>query len=238
MTIVCLSYGERDESAKLWKKDGCTLDHVKSERRREAEVAAHALGVSDIRFFDLGDYPLGITEEAKFRLVDVMREVQPKFILSHSLEDPYNTDHPAAAKMTIECRMTAQTWGHNPGETILGATQVYLFEPHQTEQCGWKLDVLLDITDVWERKYAAIQCMTGQEHLWEYDTHVAKQHGVQAKRNPGGTTVAYAGSAAIDGVPGTHAPSFRTISARPAPNAAHCFRPATRSTRSMASASP
>ncbi|WP_415683529.1 PIG-L deacetylase family protein [Breoghania sp.] len=152
VTIVCLSYGERGESAKLWKKEGCTLEHVKTERRKEAEAAASALGAADIQFFDIGDYPLGITDEAKFRLVDVMRKVQPKFILSHSLEDPYNTDHPAATRMTIECRMIAQAWGHNPGEKILGAPQVYLFEPHQTEQCGWKPDVLLDITEVWDRK--------------------------------------------------------------------------------------
>jgi 4-oxalomesaconate hydratase len=43
--------------------------------------------------------------------------------------------------------------------------------------------VLLDITPVWEKKRAAIECMTGQEHLWEYYTRVAEQRGVQAARN-------------------------------------------------------
>ncbi|MFX9818446.1 4-oxalmesaconate hydratase, partial [Acinetobacter baumannii] len=61
----------------------------------------------------------------------------------------------------------------------------YCFEPHQPEQCNWKPDVLLDITSVWDKKYAAIQCMQGQEHLWEYYTRVALQRGVQAKRNIG-----------------------------------------------------
>ncbi|MBL4731041.1 MAG: PIG-L family deacetylase, partial [Rhizobiaceae bacterium] len=37
VTVVCLSYGERGESAKLWKKEGMTLDRVKTERRKEAE---------------------------------------------------------------------------------------------------------------------------------------------------------------------------------------------------------
>ena len=45
--------------------------------------------------------------------------------------------------------------------------------------------MLLDITAVWEKKYQAIQCMQGQEHLWEYYTRVALQRGVQAKRNIG-----------------------------------------------------
>lgn len=55
VTIVCLSYGERGESAKLWKQEGCTLEHVKTERRKEAEAAAKALNAHDIQFFDLGE---------------------------------------------------------------------------------------------------------------------------------------------------------------------------------------
>ena len=133
VTIVCLSYGERGESAKLWKQEGCTLEHVKVERKKEAENAASALGAHDIQFFDLGDYPLEMDREAKFRLVDVIRQVQPRFMLSHSQDDPYNTDHPYATKMALECRMIAQAWGHNPGEKVLGAPQLYLFEPQHLQ---------------------------------------------------------------------------------------------------------
>ena len=186
VTIVCLSYGERGESAKLWKQSGATLDGVKAARRKEAERAAAALGAHDIQFFDLGDYPLEMDRAAKDRLVDVMRRVQPRFMLTHSLEDPYNSDHPYTARMTLECRSTAQAWGHNPGETVLGAPQLYLFEPHQTEQCGWKPDTILDITPVWEKKQAAIECMEGQQHLWDYYTNVAANRANQFRRNSGG----------------------------------------------------
>jgi len=163
-----------------------TLDRVKASRRREAEKAAAALAAHDIRFFDLGDYPLELDREAKYRLVEVIRQVQPAFMLSHSLEDPYNTDHPYATRMALECRMIAQAWGHNPGETVLGAPQLYLFEPHQSEQCGWKPDTLLDITEVWEQKRAAIECMEGQQHLWDYYTRVAENRANQFRRNSGG----------------------------------------------------
>jgi 4-oxalomesaconate hydratase len=184
--VVCLAYGERGESAKLWKTPGMTLERVKAARRKEAEAAAAALGVHDIQFFDLGDYPLGIDAEAKLRLVDVIRKVQPRFMLSHSLDDPYNTDHPAATRMAIECRMIAQAWGHNPGEKILGAPQLYLFEPHQPEQCAWKPDTILDISEVWDRKRTAIECMEGQEHLWKYYINVAENRANQFRRNSGG----------------------------------------------------
>jgi 4-oxalomesaconate hydratase len=186
VTVVCLSYGERGESAKLWKQPGMTLEGVKAARRAEAEGAAKALGVHDILFFDLGDYPLDLDRAAKDRLVDVIRAVQPAFMLSHSSYDPYNTDHMYTTSVTLECRMIAQAWGHNPGEKVLGAPQLYLFEPHQTEQMGWKPDVFLDITPVWEKKRAAIECMEGQEHLWEYYTRVAQNRANHLKRNSGG----------------------------------------------------
>lgn len=186
VTIVCLSYGERGESAKLWKQEGMTLERVKAERRKEAENAAAALDTHDIRFLDCGDYPLNMNEEQKYRLVDVIRKVQPAFMLSHSQYDPYNTDHMYAMQLSLEVRMIAQAWGHNPGEKVLGAPQLYLFEPHQTEQMGWKPDTFLDITPVWDKKRAAIECMRGQEHLWDYYTRVAENRANHFQRNSGG----------------------------------------------------
>jgi 4-oxalomesaconate hydratase len=187
VTVVCLSYGERGESAKLWKQEGgTTLDAVKAARQREAENAAKALDAHDIVFMDAGDYPLELDREKKFELVDIIRRVQPAFMLSHSLYDPYNTDHMYATEVAMECRMIAQAWGHNPGEKVLGAPQLYLFEPHQTEQMGWKPDVFLDITDVWDKKRAAIECMEGQHHLWDFYTNVAENRANHFRRNSGG----------------------------------------------------
>jgi 4-oxalomesaconate hydratase len=183
VTVVCLSFGERGESAKLWRQDGMTLESVKEGRRKEAERAADILGVDRLEFFDLGDYPMIMTEGAFFRLVDLYREVRPAFVLTHSQKDPYNFDHPLANEVAQHARVVAQAHGHNPEQTVIGAPPVFLFEPHQPEQCEWKPDVLLDITEVWDQKRAAIEAMEGQEHLWEYYTRVALQRGVQAARN-------------------------------------------------------
>lgn len=186
VTVLCLSFGERGESAKLWKEEGVTLQRVKDARRAEAEQAAEALGVHDLVCLDLGDYPLELDRGEKNKVVDVIRKVQPAFMLSHSKYDPYNTDHMYATQVALECRMIAQAWGHNPGEKVLGAPQLYLFEPHQTEQMGWKPDTFLDITPVWEKKRAAMECMNGQVHLWDYYTRVAQQRANHFKRNSGG----------------------------------------------------
>ena len=186
--VVCLSYGERGESAKLWRMEGMTLQQVKDDRRREAEAAAKVLGC-EVVFLDLGDYPLRPADDVLYALVDHYRELKPAFVLTHSLADPYNFDHPLAAHLAQEARIVAQAHGHNPHQTVLGAPPVYLFEPHQTEQCNWKPDVFLDIGSVWERKRKAFECMAAQEHLWEYYTRVALQRGNQAARNSGAKVV-------------------------------------------------
>ena len=90
--VVCMSFGERGESASQWLQ-GKPLDEIKAIRRAEAQAAADALG-AEARFLDQGDYPLKESDAAIGALVDVMREIQPDFVLTHPLADPF-TEEPA-----------------------------------------------------------------------------------------------------------------------------------------------
>jgi 4-oxalomesaconate hydratase len=182
ITVVCFSFGERGESAKLWRQPGMTIDEVKKQRREEALQAAEILGAR-VLFYDIGDYPMRVPDNILFKLADLYRELRPKFILTHSRKDPYNFDHPLVAHIAQEARIVAQAHGHHPSTPVLEAPPVFLFEPHQPEQCEWKPQVLLDISSVWEKKYAAFKTMVAQEHLWEYYERVALQRGVQGARN-------------------------------------------------------
>src|SRR5689334_6979028 len=67
VTVACLTFGERGESAKAWR-EGRKLEEIKAIRRDEAERAAATLG-AEVRFFDAGDYPLVATAELTDRLV-------------------------------------------------------------------------------------------------------------------------------------------------------------------------
>ncbi|QAY58855.1 PIG-L family deacetylase [Microbacterium protaetiae] len=189
-TVVCLSYGERGESASQWLA-GKSLEEIKALRREEASAAASALG-ADIEFLDLGDYPLRESDEAVAQLVDVYRRTQPTVVLTHTLVDPYNGDHPAAARMALQARVLAQAIGvansdgsYPSREQIIGAPPVFFFEPHQPEQCDFRPNVLLDITDAFPRKRAAMECLPAQKHMWSYYTDLAVRRGVQVKRNAG-----------------------------------------------------
>jgi 4-oxalomesaconate hydratase len=188
--VICLSFGERGESARLWK-EGRKLDEVKAVRRAEAERAAEALGVQ-VSFLDAGDYPLVVTPELLDAVVQKMRAIRPAVLLTHSAADPYNVDHPRAAELALEARILAQAAGYPSEHPVAGAPPVFRFEPHQPEMCGFMPDVLLDITPVFDRKRQAMQCMAAQEHLWEYYTELAHRRGTQAVRNGGPSSIRYA----------------------------------------------
>jgi 4-oxalomesaconate hydratase len=183
VTVVCLSYGERGESASAWR-EGRQLDEIKDLRRAEASRAAAVLGAS-IEFMDAGDYPLRESADLVDAIVRCYRRVEPAVVLTHALADPYNPDHPAAARMALQARVLAQAIGYDaPGEP-LGAPPVFLFEPHQPEQCDFKPQVLLDITEVFDVKREAMECLQAQQHMWDYYTDLARRRGTQLRRNAG-----------------------------------------------------
>jgi 4-oxalomesaconate hydratase len=183
VTVLCLSFGERGESAKAWR-EGKQLAEIKEIRRDEASRAAEVLGAA-IEFADAGDYPLRESDELVDTIVRCYRRVNPAVVLTHTLADPYNADHPAAARMALHARVYAQAIGYDaPGEP-LGAPPVFLFEPHQPEMCDFKPQVLLDITEVFNVKRQAMECLKAQQHMWEYYTDLARRRGVQLQRNAG-----------------------------------------------------
>jgi 4-oxalomesaconate hydratase len=181
--VACLSFGERGESAKAWR-EGHDLEQIKAIRRAEAEAAARTLG-AEIRFFDAGDYPLRSSADLVDALVSLYREVRPTVVLTHSERDPYNGDHPVASQLAVETRVLAQAAGYPADGDVLGTPPVFYFEPHQPEQCGFVPDVLLDITEVYETKQAAMKCLPAQQHMWDYYTDLAVRRGVQLARNAG-----------------------------------------------------
>src|SRR5215470_12713122 len=127
VTIVCLSYGERGESAKLWREAGTTIEKVKANRKEEAARAAEILGAKTV-FFDVGDYPMRVPDTVLFDLAALFRKLRPEFVLTHSDKDPYNFDHPLVSHVTQEARIVAQAHGHEPGTPAIGAPPVFLFE--------------------------------------------------------------------------------------------------------------
>jgi len=189
--ILCLSYGERGESASAWKQSGMTVERVKDIRRAESERAANTLG-AEVHFLDAGDYPLRGTDALVETLVREYRTLRPAIVLTHSFHDPYNPDHPEANRLSLDARVLAQAEGYPLPGPALGAPPVFMFEPHQPEQCGFKPEVLLDVTPVWDRKRQAMESMEAQAHLVEYYSDLSRRRGTQAVRNSGRKGITHA----------------------------------------------
>jgi len=190
-TVLALTYGERGESGELWKEPGQTVENVKRVRHAEAVRAAEALGAS-FQCLDLGDYPLHISTEALERLTDLIRETAPDVIVTHTERDPFNPDHPLASAATQRARLLASGAGVASGFATIVPPELFWFEPHQPELCGFVPTTFVDITAVFPQKQRAMEAMAAQQYLRQYYTEQAEHRANHARRVSGKKDIRYA----------------------------------------------
>lgn len=189
--VVALSYGERGESGELWKQPGQTVENVKQIRHGEAEAAAAAVGAM-FRCLDLGDYPLTIDAAALEALVDLFRVWRPTVVLTHTPVDLFNPDHPVACEAVKKARLLAAGAGVASAFDRIVPPDLYFFEPHQPELCGFTPNTFLDITPVFPRKVEAMAAMKAQQYMQSYYTELAARRGNHARRISGREEIRYA----------------------------------------------
>lgn len=190
-TVIALSYGERGESGELWKEPGQTVENVKRIRDQEASAAAQAVGAT-FKCFDLGDYPLVITDAALELLINLFRDLQPDIVLTHTPVDPFNPDHPVASQAVQKARLLASGAGVASAFKRIIPSDLYFFEPHQPELCEFMPNTFIDITPVVDQKIKAMQAMKSQSYLQAYYTELASRRGNHARRISGMEEIKYA----------------------------------------------
>jgi len=182
--VLALSYGEQGESGELWKERGMTIERVKEIRHAEAERAAASLG-AEFRCLDLGDYPLEIDAAGLERIADEIREFAPDVLVTHTTIDPFNPDHGVAGAAVERARSLAAGAGVPSAFATVTPPELFLFEPHQPELCGFVPTTFVDITAVHDRKVAAMAEMKAQGYLQTYYTERASHRGNHARRSSG-----------------------------------------------------
>ena len=190
-TVIALSYGERGESGELWKEPKQTVENVKRIRHEQASAAARTLG-ADFRCLDLGDYPLNVTDKAMDDLVEVIRELEPDILLTHTPVDPFNPDHPVACQAVQKARLLASGAGVASAFKRINPPDLYFFEPHQRELCDFSPNTFVDITPVMDFKRKAMEGMQAQSYLQNYYTELASRRGNHARRISGAQEVEFA----------------------------------------------
>lgn len=189
---LALSYGERGESGVLWKEDpNRTVENVKQIRHEMSEKASAILGC-EFRCLDWGDYPMIINDERIQQVADIIREFAPNAIITHTEIDPFNPDHPLAYQVVQKARLLSAGAGVAAAFKRIDPPIWYSFEPHQPELSGFMPNTYIDITSVFEKKVAAMNCMKAQEYLRDYYVELGSRRGNHARRISGKQHVKFA----------------------------------------------
>lgn len=188
---LSLSYGERGESGVLWKEDpNRTVENVKEVRHKMSQEASDILGC-EYRCLDWGDYPMFVNDERIDQLAENIKSFAPHTIITHTEKDPFNPDHPLTYRTVQTARLLSAGAGVAAAFERIDPPKWYSFEPHQPELSGFIPDTYIDITSVWEKKIAAMNCMRAQSYLRDYYAELGARRGNHARRISGIQSIKY-----------------------------------------------
>ena len=193
--VLVLSFGVRGESNDLWKQPRQTSDTVKAIRLAETTAAAQELGIENIDFWDLEDYPMVFDQALENRMIRLIRAVRPDIIVTHDKNDILNPDHNRTHDFVFRTSVMSNSKGiQTLGLAATSQMRIFGFEPHQTELSGFVPNCFIDISDTFEQKVCAMKCFKAQAHLIEYYTQRAFMRGNHARRISGNQNYRYAES--------------------------------------------
>ncbi|MGW6456129.1 PIG-L deacetylase family protein [Streptomyces sp. NPDC055078] len=179
VTVVCLSMGERGESASAWSQPGQTAERVREIRFGEARRAADIAGV-ELRTYDWGDYPMVIDDERRLEMVRLLRELRPDIVLTHGRKDPNNPDHVATAQLVESAAIWARAHGRLPEAERFVVRQIHGYEPEFPEFCEFRPETYIDISEVAEQKLEMMRCSSVQEFMIEVYEQRARYRAIMA----------------------------------------------------------
>ncbi len=128
-------------------------------RRAEAVNAAKALGSSSPIFLDLPDGHLEVTEDAKDRVIRVIRDVRPHTILAPYTDD-LHPDHEAAGKLVRKANFLSGLARWDTGQKPWRAPNLLYYFSHTVAEPS----LVVDITEVFEEKKRACEAYSSQFH--------------------------------------------------------------------------
>ena len=136
-------------------------------RQAEQRAAAAEVGVTDVEFLGYPDGQLYVTHELRRDISRVIRRVRPQRVLTQSPERNYeriyasHPDHLAVGEATL-CAVYPDA--RNPFAHLELASQGYeaWSVPEVWLQTADKPSRFVDVTDVFERKLAALRCHVSQ----------------------------------------------------------------------------
>lgn len=149
---------------------------VKAEETRRA---CSLLGVEDLHFFGADDAVLVVTDEIVRRLARLLRQLRPDVILTHFPKEGDGLSNPHAVTGQIvlyamQLAAAVDPGDRNPPHKVsqlfffgTGAAAIPRRQVWDSEG-GYYNDVFIDITDVADKKIAALDCLESQGYGGAY----------------------------------------------------------------------
>ena len=148
---------------------------VKAE---EVRAAGRILGFEDIHFLGADDAVLLVTEDVVKQLARIIREIRPDVILTHYPKESGGLTNPHAIAGQIALFAMQHANGVDPGDRNPphGVAQVFFFGCGAASlrsglwdsEGGFTNDVFVDITDVADKKLAALDTLVSQGYDGAY----------------------------------------------------------------------
>lgn len=133
-----------------------------AERRREAERAAEALGAVTLEWLDCGDAALRTGPAEEDALIAVLRRWRPELVLGPPPADRH-PDHGRAHRLVADACFYAGLAGRaNSGPRPEAAPHRPGAVFHYMQHDGFEPAFVVDVTEAWEIKLAALACYDSQ----------------------------------------------------------------------------
>ena len=128
-------------------------------RAKEAAAAAKVMGVSVRENLGLPDGGITNTPETRAKVAVVIRRLQPKIVITHSL-DGRHPDHPIVAQLVRDAAFVAGLKKIEP--SIPAHRPLKVIHALSYREDNTKPTFVVDITDAFEKKLEAIACYKSQ----------------------------------------------------------------------------
>ena len=155
-----------------------TMQERADAKEQETRAACAVLGVEHIVFFGADDAVLLATEEVVRRLARELREIRPDVVLTHfpKEEDGITNPHAVAGQIVMLALSLASSVDPGDSNPPHKTAQVFYFGIGAAsvrhglwgQTGGYACDVIVDITDVAEKKLASLNALTSQGYGGAY----------------------------------------------------------------------
>lgn len=191
VTAVCLTHGarvhdkvisdemaHREEIPEAAELQGLIVERsdVKAD---EVRRACAILGVEDVRFLGVDDSILLVERDIIRQVARLLRELRPDILLTHYPYEGSAVGNPHAAAGQIVMHALSAAAGVDPGDRHppVRVGQVFFFGQGAASvrnglwdaRGGYTNDLFIDITDVMDRKFAAMECLVSQGYNGAYN---------------------------------------------------------------------